>query len=151
MLGTAGAGTVCDAGAVAGAAPSKTLFRDRPWITVRTIEVVKNTAAKTAVARVKKFAPPELPKMVWLDPPSDALMSAPLPDWTSTKRQTKIQLNTWIRVIAKFIDSNEYLRGYGSCKEFSQFRAPLWVNQGRKSLGPKPSPLCCEGYAWWVI
>jgi hypothetical protein len=50
-----------------------------PWI-VRKIEVQKKSAAAPPVKRVKKLAPPELPKTVWLDPPKEALISAPLPD-----------------------------------------------------------------------
>lgn len=36
--------------------------------------------AVIAVKRVKKFAPPEAPKTVWLEPPKVALISAPFPD-----------------------------------------------------------------------
>ena len=60
--------------------PEKRLLRDCDRRTVSEREVTKKMAAKTEVTRVKRFAPPELPKMVWLDPPSDALISAPFPD-----------------------------------------------------------------------
>lgn len=35
--------------------------------------------ARTDVNLTKKFAPPELPNTVWLEPPNEALISAPLP------------------------------------------------------------------------
>lgn len=49
-------------------------------------------AAMTDVKRVKKFAPPELPKTVWLEPLSEALISAPLPDWIRTTRTSRTQV-----------------------------------------------------------
>jgi hypothetical protein len=59
---------------------SNKLLRDWPPITVSTIEVVKKIAASTPVIFAKTFAPPELPNTVWLEPPNDALISAPFPD-----------------------------------------------------------------------
>ena len=73
---------------------SKRLFLACPLITVRTTEVTMKIVAKAAVKRVKKLAPPELPNTVWLEPPSVALISAPLPDWTSTTRTNRVQANT---------------------------------------------------------
>ena len=58
-------------------------------MSVRITEVTMKIVATAAVNLVKKFAPPELPKTVWLEPANDALISAPLPDWiktTSTRR-----------------------------------------------------------------
>jgi hypothetical protein len=53
-------------------------------ISVRPTEVAKKIAAKIEVRRVKKFAPPELPKIVWEDPPRLAEISAPFPLWSRT-------------------------------------------------------------------
>jgi hypothetical protein len=66
------------------ASPSKTDFFEVPPITVRTREVTMKIAARPEVNRVKKLAPPELPKTVWLEPPKEALISAPFPDWIRT-------------------------------------------------------------------
>lgn len=65
---------------------------------VRLSEVKPKIAAKTKVVLVKKFAPPELPKTVLLDPPSEALMSAPFPDCMSTTITIKRQVMMWITV-----------------------------------------------------
>jgi hypothetical protein len=59
------------------------------------MEVVKKIAAKVEVKRVKKLAPPELPKTVWLEPPRVALMSAPLPDWSKTTRTRRTHVMIW--------------------------------------------------------
>lgn len=85
----------CCAGAAAGgggtgvldcgmAAPSKMLFLLSAPQMVRSTEVTMNTAARPLVKRVKKFAPPAEPNTVWLEPPKEALISAPFPDCKST-------------------------------------------------------------------
>lgn len=56
---------------------------------------MKKIAARVEVKRVKKFAPPELPKTVWLEPPRVALMSAPLPDWSKTTRTKRTHVMIW--------------------------------------------------------
>lgn len=70
---TVGDGAVAAAGllvaACAGIA-SKMDFLLPPLARVMTKEVVIKIPAKAAVNFVKKFAPPELPKIVWLDPPN---------------------------------------------------------------------------------
>ena len=43
-------------------------------------EVNMKTAATTTVNLLRKLAGPRLPKTVWLEPPNDAPISAPLPD-----------------------------------------------------------------------
>src|SRR5438094_868151 len=75
--GTAGA-VAAGTGAPAPPVVSKMLFFDCPPMIVRMIEVVIKTAAAACVKRVKKFAPPELPKTVWLEPENEAEISAPL-------------------------------------------------------------------------
>ena len=46
--------------------------------------MIIKTIAIPVVSRVRKFPAPLLPKMVELDPPNTAPMSAPLPVWRST-------------------------------------------------------------------
>lgn len=58
---------------------------------VRLNEVNIKTTAVTEVSLVRKFPAPELPKMVWLEPPNTALTSEPLPFWSSTTITRKIQ------------------------------------------------------------
>lgn len=86
--GATGAVEALDAGGVA--IPSNTLLR--VWVpnTVSIKDVDMKIAAITLVKRVKKLAPPELPKTVWLDPPKEVLISAPFPDWISTTKINKI-------------------------------------------------------------
>ena len=60
--------------------------------------------ASAEVNRVKKVAPPELPKTVWLEPPREALISAPFPDCISTTRINRTQVKTWTTVIKVDID-----------------------------------------------
>ena len=62
------------------AVPSNTPRRDSVPITVKAMDVHMNKVAKAAVNFVKKFAPPLLPNTVWLEPPKEALISAPFPD-----------------------------------------------------------------------
>ncbi len=61
-------------------------------------EVVIKTAASAKVRRVKKLAPPELPKTVLLEPPREALMSAPFPDCIKTTRTIKAAVTMWTTV-----------------------------------------------------
>ncbi len=50
------------------------------WRTVSATAVTIKIAAKTAVKRVKKLAPPLEPKTLCEEPANDALNSAPRPD-----------------------------------------------------------------------
>ena len=72
---------------------------------VRLSDVTMKIAAITEVKRVKKFAPPELPNTVWLDPAKEALISAPLPDWRRTTRTRNTQATIWTTVVTVCIDS----------------------------------------------
>ncbi len=80
------------------------LVRDSLCMIVKVIEVSMKIAAIAAVKRVKKFAPPELPKIVWLDPPRVVLISAPLPDWIRTTRTSRTQVTIWTTVTKVSID-----------------------------------------------
>ena len=55
-------------------APSNTERLAFLEIQVSVIEVTMKTAASEPVSRVKKLAPPELPKTVLLEPPNEALI-----------------------------------------------------------------------------
>ena len=80
-------------------APEKMLSLELLPRIVRVIEVIMKIAAAAVVNLVRKFAPPELPKTVWLEPPvRDALASAPFPDWMRTTRIKRTQVVTWIKV-----------------------------------------------------
>ncbi len=66
----AGAAATGAGAEVAGADASSKSERFLPdFTTVKVIEVSMKRVATTAVNFVKKFAPPELPKTVWLEPP----------------------------------------------------------------------------------
>ena len=61
---------------------------------VRLKEVNMKTMAVAEVSLVRKLPAPELPKMVWLEPPNTALTSEPLPFWSSTTITKKMQAST---------------------------------------------------------
>ena len=93
------------AGVVVTGAESKTERFSRPPRIVSPSEVTMKIAARTKVVFVKKFAPPELPKTVLLEPPSVALMSAPLPDCIRTTMTMRQQVMIWITVTKVVIGS----------------------------------------------
>jgi hypothetical protein len=62
--------------------------------TVKPRDVNMKTMAVAEVSLVRKFPAPELPKIVWLEPPKTALTSEPLPFWSSTTMTKKIQTIT---------------------------------------------------------
>jgi len=61
---------------------------------VKLREVNMKTMAVAEVSLVRKFPAPELPKIVWLEPPNTALTSEPLPFWSSTTMTKKMQAIT---------------------------------------------------------
>lgn len=61
---------------------------------VKVNEVNMKTMAVAEVSLVRKLPAPELPKMVWLEPPKTALTSEPLPFCSSTTITRKIQAIT---------------------------------------------------------
>ncbi len=81
--------------AFAGTWPANTELCLLPFVIVRKIEVIMKIAAQAEVNLVKKFAPPELPKTVWLEPPPPIIPMPPsLPDCTSTTRTRRMQVKT---------------------------------------------------------
>ncbi len=56
------------------------------------------TIAMPVVSLVRKFPAPLLPKMVELEPPNTAPISAPLPVWSSTTKMSPILTRTWMIV-----------------------------------------------------
>lgn len=65
-----------------------------------------NTIAMPVVSRVRKFPAPLLPKIVALDPPNTAPISAPLPVCKSTTRISPKLTMIWTMVIKKVIPRN---------------------------------------------
>jgi hypothetical protein len=61
---------------------------------VKLKEVNMKTMAVAEVSLVRKLPAPELPKMVWLEPPNTALTSEPLPFWSSTTMTKKMEAIT---------------------------------------------------------
>lgn len=83
------------AGVVSAGTSSKTLLVlcfVAPIVKLR--EVHMKTTAVAEVSLVRKFPAPELPKIVWLEPPNTALTSEPLPFWSSTTMTKKMQAIT---------------------------------------------------------
>ena len=78
--------------AAGGTEPSKRLLREALPMMVSAIDVQKKIAAAPCVKCVKKFAPPELPNTVWLEPLKEALISAPFPDWIRTTSTSRTQV-----------------------------------------------------------
>lgn len=88
--GATGACSGVDAGAAAGTS-SKTLFFACLVVPrVKLKEVNMKTIAVAVVSLVRKFPAPELPKIVWLEPPNTALTSDPFPVWSSTTMTKKM-------------------------------------------------------------
>jgi hypothetical protein len=85
-------------GIVAAAPVSKTERFSRPPMIVKPTDVHMKIAARAKVVFVKKFAPPELPKTVLLEPPRVALISAPFPDCMRTTTTIKKQVTIWTTV-----------------------------------------------------
>ena len=103
VVGAAGAD--CRAGAVE---ESTTEDLERgPEMKAKIREVTMKTTATPVVILPKKVVAPELPKIVWLDPPKAAPMLAPLPVWSKTIRISPMQTITWMitinRVMVYFI------------------------------------------------
>ena len=65
-----------------------------PEIKAKIREVTMKTTATTVVILPKKVVAPELPKIVWLDPPKAAPMLAPFPVWSKTIRISPMQTRT---------------------------------------------------------
>ena len=83
------------AGVVSAGTSSKTLLVPcfvLPMVKLN--EVNMKTMAVAEVSLVRKLPAPELPKMVWLEPPNTALTSEPLPFWSSTTITKKMQALT---------------------------------------------------------
>jgi hypothetical protein len=78
-----------------------------PEMKAKIREVSMKTTATPVVILPKKVVAPELPKIVWLDPPKAAPMLAPLPVWSKTIRISPMQTITWMitinRVMVYFI------------------------------------------------
>lgn len=72
----------------------------------RVSDVSMKTTAIPVVSRVRKFPAPLLPKMVELDPPNTAPISAPLPVCKSTTRISPKLTMIWINVIKVSIPMN---------------------------------------------
>jgi hypothetical protein len=89
--GVVGACSGVTGGAAAGTS-SKTLFVACLAVPrVRLNEVNMKTIAVAVVNLVRKFPAPELPKIVWLEPPNTALTSDPFPVWRRTTMTKKMQ------------------------------------------------------------
>jgi len=65
------------------------------------------TIAMPVVIRVRKFPAPLLPKIVELEPPNTAPMSAPLPVWRSTTSIRPMLTIMWTIVIKVIIVTSE--------------------------------------------
>lgn len=79
------------AGDVVAGTSSKTLFVACLAVPrVRLKEVNMKTIAVAVVNLVRKFPAPELPKIVWLEPPNTALTSDPFPVWSRTTMTKKM-------------------------------------------------------------
>jgi hypothetical protein len=70
-----------------------------PEMKAKIREVIMKTTATPVVILPKKVVAPELPKIVWLDPPKAAPMLAPLPVWSKTIRISPMQTIMWIITI----------------------------------------------------
>jgi hypothetical protein len=89
LLVAGAAGADCRVGAVE---DSTTEDLERgPEIKAKIREVSMKTTATPVVIFPKKVVAPELPKIVWLDPPNAAPMLAPLPVWSKTIRISPTQ------------------------------------------------------------
>ncbi len=55
-----------------------------------------NTIAEAVVSLLRKVEAPLLPKIVWLEPPNAAPISAPLPLWSKTMEIKKRQQVMWM-------------------------------------------------------
>ena len=121
---------------VAGAADSPFLFKSmtvdskvRCLAKIASVnEVIMKIAATTTVSLLRKLAGPRLPNTVWLDPPNEAPISAPLPDWRRMAPIMRTQMKTWMMTIKVYIwlasGSNQLSNGGDCNKRFSLETSP---------------------------
>jgi hypothetical protein len=97
--GGAGAAGGAELSVCCGTSPGATPFITEdevplPEIRASPRDVNMNMTAAATVILCKKDVAPELPKMVWLEPPKAAPMLAPFPFWSKTIRIRAIQTAT---------------------------------------------------------